>query len=92
MHIEIKLALQIVRPELPKTESIEVLAKDGNAHANRWNGVVTYWASSQVTMFERPMRYSRVKRARAVKTMGAIITSHSSRTARNDLGYQWPSA
>jgi hypothetical protein len=37
-------------------------------------------------MFDNPIRYIRVKNEIAVKMRGAIINSHSSRTARYDLG------
>jgi hypothetical protein len=43
---------------------------------------ITYWASSQVTMGERPIFHMRVKTARAVNMSGAHIHSYSSRTSR----------
>jgi hypothetical protein len=43
-----------------------------------------YCASSQVTMFERPIRYIRVKIATAVNRMGIIRGSQLSRMGRNE--------
>ena len=48
------------------------------AKFNRQEIAWSYCASSHVTIFDRPMRYIRVKTEKAVRIMGAIICSHSS--------------
>ena len=44
----------------------------------------TYWASSQVTISDKPILYIRVKKARAVNIRGAIRNSYSSRVDNID--------
>jgi len=53
----------------------------------------TYWASSHVTISDRPILYIRVKKARIVKIKGAIKNSYSSSVAKKedwDFGYGRP--
>lgn len=80
MHVKIKFSFQVVRAELPEADGEMGIS---NCSALRIKGREgcerTYWASSQVTIFERPILYVRVKKASAVKTRGAIINSYSSK-------------
>ena len=50
----------------------------------RGRRATTYWASSQVTMFDKPILYIRVKNDMAVKIKGAIMNSYSSSVDKID--------
>jgi hypothetical protein len=69
VDIEIELAFKVVRTELSKTVEVVRLG------FNRTKREPTYWASSQVTIGERPIFHMRVKKARAVKISGAHMNS-----------------
>lgn len=92
MDIKVKLALYVVGTKFTETRTSFNLRYILEELVPVVGVGYTYWASSHVTIFERPIRYNLVNRARAVNMIGAITTSHSSRMARNDLGFKKPSA
>jgi hypothetical protein len=49
------------------------------------DGCATYWASSQVTIGDKPIFHMRVKKASAVKISGAIMYSYSSKKSTKEL-------
>ena len=80
MDVKIEFSLYVMGAEFaeaihPSTVNTRVYA--GAQHP-------TYWASSQVTISDKPILYIRVKKARAVNIIGAIMNSYSSRTDNID--------
>jgi hypothetical protein len=81
MDIEIELSLKIVGTEFAEADRMrKSVAGLGIGEELRHD--LAYWASSQVTIGDRPIFHKRVNSAKAVKISGAIKNSHSSRKSR----------
>jgi hypothetical protein len=76
MDIKVEFTFEVVRTELSETEAIVSLPslQPGNLQSPQTSRA-TYWASSQVTMLDCPILYNLVKKARKVKTSGAMTDS-----------------
>jgi hypothetical protein len=85
MDIKVEFALEVMGSELAKTvhRHVSMLLSgevDGGAGE-------TYWASSQVTMGDKPIFHMRVKKAKNVNIKGATIHSYSSSCSSRESGF-----
>lgn len=80
VDIEVELALEVVATEL--SETVRCIVSASLEICGIWTDGCAHWASSHVTMGERPILKKRVKKARNVNTRGAMIHSWLARESR----------